>query len=129
MEIRAEFRARDADKFGVHVRAGNGQRTVIGYDVDRAAVYVDRTRSGDVGFNAAFPSIEYAPLQVRNGKVTLRILVDRSSVEVFADNGHRTITDQVFPDRNSQAIRVFSNGGRAELQKITIWQLDSIWKK
>ncbi|HYI56855.1 MAG TPA: GH32 C-terminal domain-containing protein, partial [Microlunatus sp.] len=129
VEIRAEFRARDADKFGVHVRAGNGQRTVIGYDVDRAAVYVDRTRSGDVGFNDAFPSIEYAPLQVRNGKVTLRILVDRSSVEVFADNGHRTITDQVFPDRNSQAIRVFSNGGRAELQKITVWQLDSIWKK
>ena len=128
MEIQAEFRARDADKFGVQVRVGNGQRTVIGYDVDRGAVYVDRTRSGNVGFNATFPSVEYAPLRVRNGKVTLRILVDRSSVEVFADRGQRTITDQIFPDRNSQAIRVFSNGGRAQLQKITIWQLRSIWK-
>ena len=28
VEIMAEFRARDAEKFGVHVRAGNGQRTV-----------------------------------------------------------------------------------------------------
>ncbi len=128
VEIQAEFRARDADKFGVQVRVGNGQRTVIGYDVDRGAVYVDRTRSGNVGFNATFPSVEYAPLRVRNGKVTLRILVDRSSVEVFADRGQRTITDQIFPDRNSQAIRVFSNGGRAQLQKITIWQLRSIWK-
>lgn len=129
VEILAEFRARDADKFGVQVRAGNGQGTVIGYDVNRAAVYLDRTKSGDVGFSAAFPSVEYAPLQVRNGKITLRILVDRSSVEVFADDGHRTITDQVFPDRNSKAIRVFSSGGRAQLQKITVWQLRSIWTK
>ena len=129
VEIVAEFRARDAKKFGVHVRAGNGQRTVIGYDVARSAVYVDRRKSGDVDFNATFPSVEYAPLRVRNGKVKLRILVDRSSVEVFADRGQRTITDQVFPDRNSKAIRVFSRGGRAQLQKITIWQLGSIWTK
>ena len=62
MEILAEFRARDAEKFGVNVRAGNGQRTVIGYDVDRGGIYVDRTKSGDVGFNATFPSVEFAPL-------------------------------------------------------------------
>ena len=129
VEIQAEFRARDAEKFGLQVRVGSGNRTVVGYDVERGAVYVDRTRSGAVGFNATFPTVEYAPLQVRNGKVTLRILVDRSSVEVFADRGQRTITDQVFPDRDSRAIRVFSNGGRAQLEKITIRQLRSIWTK
>ena len=42
--------------------------------------------------------------------------------------GQRTITDQIFPDRDSKAIQVFSTGGRAQLQKLTIWQLKSIWR-
>jgi hypothetical protein len=44
------------------------------------------------------------------------------------DRGQRTITDQIFPDRDSKAIQVFSTGGRAQLQKLTIWQLKSIWR-
>jgi fructan beta-fructosidase len=49
-------------------------------------------------------------------------------VEVFADRGQRTITDQIFPNRDSKGIQVFSTGGRAELNKITIWQLQSAWQ-
>jgi len=128
VEILAEFKAKDADQFGVNVRTGNGQHTTVGYDVARGGVYVDRTKSGDVGFDATFPSVEFAPLPVKNGKVTLHILVDRSSVEVFAEDGQRTITDQIFPNRDSQGIQVFSTGGRAQLDKITIWQLQSAWQ-
>ena len=128
VEIIARFKARDAEKFGVKVRVGNGQQTIVGYDVTRGGVYVDRTKSGNVDFNPTFPSVEFAPLKVKNGIVTMRILVDRSSVEVFADRGQRTITDQIFPDRNSKAIQLFSTGGRAQLQKLTIWQLESAWQ-
>ncbi len=128
VEIIARFKARNAEKFGVNVRVGNGQRTIVGYDVTRGGVYVDRTKSGNVDFNPTFPSVEFAPLKVKNGIVTMRILVDRSSVEVFADRGQRTITDQIFPDRNSKAIQLFSTGGRAQLQKLTIWQLESAWQ-
>jgi fructan beta-fructosidase len=124
----ARFKARDADKFGLNVRVGNGQHTSIGYDVHRGGVYVDRTQSGNVTFSAQFPSVEFAPLTLRSGTVTLRVLVDRSSVEVFANDGRATITDQIFPDRNSQAVQVFSDGGRAQLQKVTIWKLKSIWQ-
>jgi fructan beta-fructosidase len=49
-------------------------------------------------------------------------------VEVFADRGQRTITDQIFPNRDSKGIQVFSTGGRAQLQRITIWRLKSIWQ-
>jgi fructan beta-fructosidase len=128
VEILAEFKAQDAEKFGLNVRTGNGQQTVVGYDVNRDGIYVDRTKSGNVAFNATFPSVEFAPLKVENGIVTLRVLVDRSSVEVFADRGQRTITDQIFPDRDSKGIQLFSTGGRAELNKITIWQLQSAWQ-
>jgi fructan beta-fructosidase len=128
LDIVARFKARDADKFGLNVRVGNGQHTTIGYDVHRGGVYVDRTQSGNVAFSPQFPSVEFAPLKLQSGTVTLRVLVDRSSVEVFANNGRVTITDQIFPDRSSQAVQVFSDGGGAQLQKITIWKLKSIWQ-
>jgi fructan beta-fructosidase len=57
-EILAEFKAQDAKKFGLNVRTGNGQQTVVGYDVNRDAIYVDRTKSGNVAFNATFPSVD-----------------------------------------------------------------------
>ena len=96
--------------------------------MQRQGVYVDRTESGDVGFSTQFASTELAPLSSRNGEVKLRVLVDRSSVEVFGDDGRVTITDQIFPDRDSKGVQVFSEGGRTKLRKITIWQLKSAWR-
>ena len=128
IEVIARFRARNAENFGLRVRTGNGQRTVIGYDVDRGGIYVDRTRSGDVSFSPSFPSVEFAPVALNNGYITLRVLVDRSSVEVFEGRGRVTITDQIFPDRDSQGIQLFSQGGRAQLEELTIWKMRSAWK-
>ena len=128
VEIVAKFRARNAENFGLRVRTGNGQRTEIGYDVDRGGIYVDRTTSGDVSFSPSFPSVEFAPVELKNGYITLRVLVDRSSVEVFEGRGRVTITDQIFPDRDSQGIQLFSQGGRAQLKDLTVWKLRSTWK-
>ena len=105
-----------------------GERTVIGYDVARGGIYVDRTKSGNVGFNTTFPSVEFAPLnQVRTARSPLRILVDRSSVEVFADDG-----ESPSPTRSSRseqrqdpALLHRRPGPAAEL---TIWQLKSAWR-
>ena len=97
--------------------------------MNRGGVYLDRTRSGNVGFSSSFPSTEFAPLRPdRGGRIRLHIFVDRSSVEVFANNGRVTITDQVFPDRSSNRIQLFSTGGRAQLSQLKIWQLKSAWR-
>ena len=62
-------------------------------------MFVDRRNSGNTAFHPAFASIEDAPVTLdKNGNITMRIYLDRSSVEVFAQNGLRTITDQVFPN-------------------------------
>jgi fructan beta-fructosidase len=99
---------------------------VIGYDTAAGELYVDRTSSGNVGFNPCFPGVQRAPFAVRNGKVRLRILVDWSSVEVFTQEGHRVITDQVFPSDTSQALNLFADGGTVVLDSLAIYQLRSI---
>jgi levanase len=127
LDIDASFVVRDAARFGVRVRVGDGERTVIGYDADAQQVYVDRTASGEIGFAPTFPGVQRAPLPVVDGKVYLRILVDWSSVEVFADDGRRVITDQVFPGDASQGVQLFSEGGSTVLDQLAIRPLRSAW--
>jgi levanase len=126
LDIKATFSVGDADRFGLKVRAGKGQRTTIGYDATTQEVYVDRRTSGDVGFSSDFPGVQRAPLPVRNGKVHLRVLVDWSSVEVFGGrSGEAVITDQVFPDPSSRAVEVFARGGSARLDRLKVWRMGS----
>ncbi|MCK0117622.1 GH32 C-terminal domain-containing protein [Isoptericola sp. S6320L] len=130
----------DAERAGVVVRAGEGfavdggtagaQGTVVAYDARRGRLEVDRTRSGDVGFHPAFAGAWSAPLAASttaDGKVRLRVYVDRSSVEALTADGLRTVTSQVFPDAASTGVSVFAEGGSARIASLTVTPLaDSV---
>jgi levanase len=125
LDLQATFSLGDAERFGLKVRTGKGQETVIGYDAKTQELYVDRTKSGAVDFHHDFPGVQRAPLAAENGKVKLRILVDWSSVEVFGGDGQAVITDQIFPDPSSEGIQIFAEGGSVDVDKIKVWQLRS----
>jgi levanase len=128
LDLRVTLEPRSADVAGLRVRVGNGQQTVIGYDARSQEVFVDRTRSGDASFSADFASsVQRAPLRARHGKVHLRLLVDWSSVEVFAQGGVRVITNQIYPDASSDGVELFATGGRARFDDLTIHRMASIW--
>jgi fructan beta-fructosidase len=127
-EVTATLAPGTASDYGLSLRTGEGQETRVGYDRVRGEVFVDRTRSGDVGFSPDFPGVQRAPLAADpGGAVTLRILVDWSSVEVFAGDGSVAITDQVFPDPTSDGIQAFATGGTATLTSVKVAPLRSIW--
>jgi levanase len=107
----------------------NGDRTVVGYDAMTHQVYVDRFHSGNVGFNSNFPGRYTAPFEPdSSGNVTLQVLVDWSSVEVFAGGGQTVLTASVYPAATSNDVEAFANGGAATLNSVTIWPVRSIWK-
>lgn len=116
-----------ASNAGVKVRTGAGTATEIGYDAKNQQLSIDRTHSGNVGFNASFPSIDRAPVTVKDGKIALHIYVDWSSVEVFTDDGTLAMTDQIFPDASSTGVQLFSTGGNAVIDTMTIAPIPSTW--
>ncbi len=128
LEIKAHLRLDAAKRAGLKVRTGNGEETVIGYDAEAGELYVDRTRSGRVDFSRDFPGVQRAPLAARHGNVRLHILVDWSSVEVFADRGQTVITDQIFPAATSDGIQLFADGGSATIDSLKIRPLRSSWQ-
>lgn len=125
LEIIADFEPGDAVEYGLKVRCGEGDETVIGIDRRVATVYVDRTRSGTVSFSPHFAGRHSARLAVGNGgrPVRLRVLVDATSVEVFADGGLVVLTDQIFPSPASRGVRLFATGAAARLRSLEAWEL------
>jgi fructan beta-fructosidase len=129
LDIIAEFDIGTAREFGLRVLKGAEEQTAIGFDASAKSLYVDRTRSGIVDFHEKFPGRHAGPLIPENGRIRLRILVDRSSVEVFGNHGETAITDLVFPAESSDAIELFAIGGECTLVTFDAWPLQSVWKR
>ncbi|MFG2832903.1 glycoside hydrolase family 32 protein [Streptomyces sp. NPDC048434] len=122
-EIEAELRPDGARRFGLDVRTGAGHRTRIGYDTRSGELFLDRTAAGEGDFAAEFPAVHRAPVGLTGGGLRLRLLVDASSVEVFADGEARCLTDQIFPGPADTGLEVFAEGGGAHLTRLTVWPL------
>jgi len=118
--IRVELAPGDAERVGVRVRVGEGERTVVGYDVLTGALYVDRRESGRNDFHPDFAAVHSAPLALRDGRISLTVLVDRASVEVFGNDGEASITDQIFPRIDSTGVELFAEGGPAQFRALSI---------
>jgi fructan beta-fructosidase len=126
LEIIAEFQVGTASQFGLKVRTGPGEETLVGYDVAAGEAFVDRTKSGQASFSNLFSSRETTPLPAKDGRVRLHIFVDWSSVEVFGGDGQAVVTDQIFPMPSSEGLALFANGGTTKVS-LRIWHLKSIW--
>jgi beta-fructofuranosidase len=64
----------------------------------------------------------------RGGPLRLRVFVDRTIVEVFA-NGRLCLTRRMYPTReDSLGVSVFAAGGTAWLASLQAWQMAGIWE-
>ncbi|HEX4748188.1 MAG TPA: glycoside hydrolase family 32 protein [Bryobacteraceae bacterium] len=124
-EIVSSMKMGTAQQVGWKILEGNGVSTIVGYDRKKHVVFIDRTRSGAVAFSPDFPSRMEAPLKA-SSVLHLRIVVDRSSVEVFAEDGRVAMTSLVFPPANANGVEAYGLDGNAGAVEVTIWQLRSI---
>ena len=126
LELALVLEPGNAAGFGVDVAAGPEHRTRIGYDVKRGVLFIDRTNSGPE-FHADFAGRHEAPVALRDGRLDLRVFLDGSLLEVFADGGRVTISDQIFPPEGHDDVALYAEGGTARLVDLQAWPLRSIW--
>ena len=127
LEIHALIEPGSASEVGFRLLKGEGEETLAGYTAAPSEVYVDRTRSGRGEFHASFPGRHSARLNPVAGRVDIRVLIDRSVVEMFAGGGRVAITDRVFPRPESTGVSLFEKGGTASVVRLDAWKLRSVW--
>jgi len=93
--------------FRIHVAKDGEHDTVIRYKPDESILKLDRTRSGlhhDIVHTRSFF------VRPREGEITLRIILDRFSVEVFVNDGEQAASAVIYTRQEADAI-TFEAGG------------------
>ena len=130
-EIEAVFNANTKAVFGLNVCVGSGRKLGIAYDPVTSNLYVDRTNCSDYTadpvFNKTFPRILNVPVRPENGQLRMRLFVDQSSIELFANDGSVAVTALTYPSEKQTGIQIFSEKGQAVLLSFKAWALESIW--
>lgn len=129
LELEATFDVGSAREVGFIVHQRDGEGTVVGYDVREGQLFIDRRGAGRENFHPAFSALSSGALAAPDGRVKLHIFVDRSSVEVFGNDGRTVLTARVFPKAGSQGVALFAKDGGARLLSLNAWKLRSIWGK
>ena len=107
LDINAEFFLGDAEEFGFII---NGQD--ITYNTKNNQLYTD-----DVS----------AALNPENGKIRLRILVDRVSIEIFANDGKVYMPVKAIYSKEEKGVKIFTKGSNTTINSLKVNQLKSIW--
>jgi fructan beta-fructosidase len=99
--------------------------TKIGYDSKHQMIYIDRTHSGPEDINRNY-LVQSAQVSPENGTIELKILFDKSSLEVFGNYGERVITAYVYPGKDAKGFAAFSENGSAKIESLQIWDLSGL---
>jgi sucrose-6-phosphate hydrolase SacC (GH32 family) len=112
--------------FGVRLYSDEQHWTEIGFNRQKGEFYIDRTKSGGE-IAPDFATRTSAPL-VGARPYDLRLIVDRSSVEAYAQSGTIAMTDLIYPTSKNSRVELFSGSGKPAAVKGESWKLGSIWK-
>ncbi|MBS1668694.1 MAG: glycoside hydrolase family 32 protein [Bacteroidetes bacterium] len=119
-----DFELGKLENFSITLSNDENEKLVIGFDKAANQYYIDRTLSGKVDFQKGFAAVHTAPRLSPDKKLKISILLDVSSIELFADDGLTTMTDIVFPSKPYNHIE-FSKG--LKVKNIKYVALKSIW--
>lgn len=126
-ELRANVSLGNAEEVGWKLLAGDGTYTLVSYNRSQHELFIDRTHATPVSFSKDFPARTAAPLTIAGDSLSFDIFVDRSSVEVFADDGRIALTNLVFPAQNAAVMSFYVKGGQPGPVTLDAWKLRSIW--
>lgn len=143
MEIAVEMKPGNARECGIKVRCspGSEEHTAITYQPEAAILKVElehstldesikyprptgHNRPENITEGDKYTKVQEAPFELRDDEMLkLRIFLDRSVIEVFA-NRRQCITQRIYPTlSDSIGVRLFARGGSASIRRLDVWDM------
>lgn len=111
-----------ANDFSLVLANEPGNELVIGYDKSANMYFIDRTKSGKTDFEKDFGQRITAPRLSTDKTISLTLLIDAASAELFADNGLSVMTAVFFPNQDLTKLAIKSTTG-ISVSKLTFAKL------
>lgn len=122
-EITADIDARSDGKAVFELSNSRGEHTTLIYDATANTLSVDRRESGITDFSHEFPCVTTAPAFGKDGHLSLRLFLDRASIEVFGNGGRATLTNIIFPNEPYTTLTV--KGSRARVSDLNVYTINA----
>lgn len=128
LELTAVFEPDATTEYGLWLRCSpdGAEQTRLVYQPAQQRLVIERDQSSlQEGVDRWLCA---APLALAPGEpLSLRILLDRSVLEVFA-NGRACLAARIYPTRpDSVGVGWLARDGRVQLKSLDIWEMNAIW--
>lgn len=67
------------------------------------------------------------PLLPEDNIIKLEVLLDRTSIEIYANNGQAVVSNCFVSDEKSTDVVLFTNGGELGIVNLDVYHVESIW--
>jgi len=113
----------DAEQVGVRVRKGASEEIELVYDALCNKLTVDVSSVRYKRQSGIFSQ----PLEMKNGKVKLRMIVDQGILEVFGNDGESSISTNALTDLENIGMEFFVRGGTVTVESMMIHDMKSMY--
>jgi levanase/fructan beta-fructosidase len=101
----------------------SGDRLEFGINAKEAFYYLNRTKAGDISFSEKFaPHISKAPFTATSNSLSMEVVIDKTSIELFYNKGETVMTEIFFPKAPFETLEIHADkdsGVMVELLKIS----------
>lgn len=108
------------------------EQVCVGYTYETNEFYLDRSKSGNAMFHSEFPIRAKAKRETTMEVIQMKIYLDVSSIEVFADGGFTTMTGLFFPTELLYGLQISFDSkiaiNKLNVLSVTVRGLKSIYK-
>jgi sucrose-6-phosphate hydrolase SacC (GH32 family) len=114
LHIIGDFDIKTSDNFGFMIRHGKKDPGIeVLYNVKRGTL-------------SALGST--VPLMPIDNHIKLEILLDRTSLEIYANDGQAVVSNCYVSDKKSDKIVLYTNGGELGITKLDIYKMKTVWR-
>ena len=124
--LEIELLCGDADTIGIELFNDKDDTVVFTIDIHKREFRMSRNKSGITDFDPTetFTNDTISPLYGGFEIISLLILVDTCSIEIFGNGGKFTMTNLVFPQEPYNNIRFFSKGGAYTIDMLQLNRIE-----
>lgn len=124
LKFEVDLKETDARRIDLLLRADEKHETRLTFDLEHGAMCVDRNRSDDWSRGISRSVLNLGGKE----KLDVHILIDQSSIEVFADGYRNNHSNNVFAADGQTQIRLRAEGGKAVLRHYEAYRLEECYK-
>ena len=124
LEIELEMAAEPSGgllKLELRRSADGTEKTVVSYNPQTCMLSLDRSHSGQEMDGIFSCRLQPAP----GSRVRLHVFLDRSSVEIFGNDGRAVLSARIYPGPDNLGLRLYCEKGAVEIRSLDIWGMHS----